>query len=345
MGRPKRSGEFGYLCVDDFIRDVVGARALASAFGLGLIDQLLQRQPCALAELAERSKLDGRGLRLLLGLLRANRVVDQAEARVSLSADFSAALQYRDLLEAKLDFAGIVAPDFLELFTDLLAEPERFFSTARVFELFSYQRCFEPSPENYANTARWMRITTAMTKYESAVCLNHHNFSAYARMLDVGGNSGEFALQVCRRHPGIRATVYDLPLVCDIGAGHVGAAPEAERIAFIKADAAGGALPQGHDLVTFKSMLHDWPDAEMRQFLAHAHRALNPGGTLLIFERSLLAIGEEQVPYSLIPLLLFFRSYRSKEDYAASLEEAGFRDVRLETIELDMPFMLVSARK
>ena len=90
-------------------------------------------------------------------------------------------------------------------------------------------------------------------------------------------------------------------------------------------------------------MLHDWPEAETRQFLARAHKALDPGGTLLIFERSLLEVGEKQVPYSVIPLLLFFRSYRSQEDYAAILEQAGFKDIRFEAIELDMPFMLVCA--
>ena len=36
------------------------------------------------------------------------------------------------------------------------------------------------------------------------------------RMLDVGGNSGEFLLQVCRRNPELQGTVIDLPLVCDV---------------------------------------------------------------------------------------------------------------------------------
>ena len=345
MGVADRDEELGYLCVDGFIRDAVGARALASAFELGLIDGLLQAQPCALGQLEKRSGLDARGLGLLLGLLRANRVIELAQGQARLTEAFAAALRYRDLLEAKLDFAAIVAPDFLELFTVLLRDPARFFSSARVFELFAYQRCFDPSPENYANAARWVRITTALTKYESGACLARHDFSRYARMLDVGGNSGEFALRACRKHPGLRATVYDLPLVCDIGAKHIGAEPEADRIDFVKADAAGASLPHGFDLVTFKSMLHDWPEAEMRGFLARAYRALERGGTVLIFERSMLQVGEVQVPYSLIPLLLFFRSYRSQEDYVRSLEQAGFGDVRCATVDLDLPFMLISARK
>ncbi len=345
MSRPERSGAFDYLCVDDFIRDVAGARSLASAFELGIVDFLLQRRGCALTDLGALAKLDVRGLGLLLGLLELNRVVERVDGQVRLTAPFSEAAQYRDLLEAKLDFCRIAAPDFIEMFSQLLLDPERFYSEARVFELFSYQRCFEPSPENYASTARWMRITTALTKYEAAACMALHDFSRHSRMLDVGGNSGEFALRVCKSHPGMRATVYDLPLVCDIGAKHLAAEAESERIAFARTDGSGGALPQGHDLVTFKSMLHDWPEAEMRQFLARAYEALNPGGTALIFERSLMEAGKKQVPYSSIPFLLFFRSYRSREDYASALEQAGFCDVRFEQVDLDMRFMLVSARK
>jgi len=334
-----------YLCVDDFLRDAVGARALASAFELGLIDCLLDRQPRNMAQLAERCKLDESGLELLLGMLRAGGVLERSGGDAALSPAFMEALRYRDLIDAKLDLISLAAPDFVELFSTLLADPRRFFGSARIFELFSYQRCFDPTPENYANTARWMRITTALTKYEAAACLGRHDFSRYGRMLDVGGNSGEFALQACRRHAGLRATVHDLPLVCDLGARRVSAEPEAARIDFVKVSAPAGELPRGYDLVVFKSMLHDWPEQEMRQFLARAHRALNPGGGLLIFERSRYDAARAQVPYCAIPLLLFFRSYRTSDGYGDALAEAGFRDVRVDTLELDMPFMLVTATK
>jgi ubiquinone/menaquinone biosynthesis C-methylase UbiE len=349
MDRAGISSENEYLCVEAFIADLAGARALASAFELGLIDHLLAHQPCTESDLAGRAKLDARGLGLLLGLLRANRVVERDAAGVRLSPPFGAALRYRDLLEAKLDFAAIAAPDFLESFTTLLADPKRFQGVARIFELFSYQRCYDPTPENYANTARWMRITTALTKYEAGACLSRHDFSAYRRMLDVGGNSGEFALQACRRHAALRATVLDLPLVCDLGARHLGKEPESGRIDFVKVDREVRPFPGGYDLVTFKSMLHDWPEAEMRGFLARAHEALAPGGTVLIFERCSFEAGEAgrgvPLPYGALPIALFFRSYRERDAYAAPLAEAGFRDVRIETFELDLPFVLVTARK
>lgn len=343
-----QGGERGHLCVDSFIADVVGARALSSALELGLIDHLLSNPNCSLRDLGMHARLDEPATRLLAGMLRASGVIEVARDRgqdLRLSERFTAALAYRDLLEAKLDFAASVAPDFLDLFTTLLADPAAFFAQAKLFALFSYDRCFDPTPENRVATARWMRFTTALTRYEAAACIARHDFSAHQRMLDVGGNSGEFALRVCRQHPTLRATVYDLPVVCDIGAAHLRGEPEADRIDFVKADRAGGILPSGYDLISFKSMLHDWPDEPMRDFLARAHEALAPDGTLLIYERGRLEIGDNPLPYAQIPIMLFFRSYRSGNAYVEALTQAGFCDVRLSTVVLDMPFLLLTAKK
>lgn len=342
---PGDSDARGYLSVDRFIRDAVGARALASALELGLVDRLQQGPAASSRELAEFVHLDGRGMDLLAGMLCANGIIEAADGGLRLTPGFREALRYRDLLEAKLEFASLVAPDFFGLFTTLLRDPAGFFNKAKLFELFSYDRCFEPTPENYASTARWMRFTTVLTRYEAAACLERHDFSGHTRMLDVGGNSGEFALRICRRYPALRATIFDLPLVCELGARHVGSEPEAPRIDFVNVKPAGGAMPQSYDLVTFKSMLHDWPDEPMQDFLARAHAALRPGGKLLIFERSRAPVGPAQVAYSQIPIMLFFRSYRSAADYAQPLEKAGFRDISATTIDLDMPFMLVTASK
>ena len=121
-------GEREYLCVDEFLRDAVGARALASAFELGIIERLTQKQWSALPEVGAAARLDQRGLRLLAGMLRANGVIELREGVMGLTNQFRDALRFRDLLEAKLDFAAVVAPDFLELFTTLLSDPGRFSS-------------------------------------------------------------------------------------------------------------------------------------------------------------------------------------------------------------------------
>ena len=334
-----------YLCVDAFMQDMVGARALQSALELGLIDELSRNQPLDLNAMLRQSRLDPPALNLLLGMLRANAVIEQRDAGWQLSAPFGMALRYRDILQAKLEFAALVAGDFVEMFTTLLAQPGRFFERSRIFDLFSYDRCMESTPANLALTRRWMRFTTALTRYEAQACLDRHDFSGCRRLLDVGGNSGEFALRICRAHPRVHATVLDLPLVCDIGREHLRGEAEAARIEFVATGTAPTAFPAGFDTLCFKSMLHDWPDDEMHQFLERARQALDDGGRLIIFERGMLDVGIGQIPYSLIPIMLFFRSYRSPQDYARHLERIGFRDIRIQPVELDVPFMLITAVK
>ena len=180
------SEAFPYLCVDEFLKTMIDARGLKTAFELHLIDCLQENSSSTVDELLQRLSCDRPGLRFLLDLLAANQVIVQDDGRVWLDDRFLVALRYRDLLEAKLDFANLVAPDFLDLFSVLVENPEEFMSRARLFDLFGYHRCFEPTAENYELTRRWMRFTTALTKYEADACLRNHDFSQYRKLLDIG---------------------------------------------------------------------------------------------------------------------------------------------------------------
>jgi SAM-dependent methyltransferase len=340
-----KAKEIEYLCVDDFMTTLVDARALASAFELGLIDYLFQNPSVHIEDVRRSIRIDERGARFLFDLLIANQVIEENNGEIVLTQSFIRALKFRDLLEAKLEFANFVAPDVVDHFTTLIHHPQQFGQDARTFDLFCYGRSLEYSPENFELTKRWVRITTALTKYEAQVCLKHHDFSRHRFMLDIGGNSGEFALRICRKHPGINATVFDLPVVCDVGLDHVHSEPEADRMTFMKGDALTDPLPEGFDLITFKSMLHDWPEKEAKHLIARASQALSPGGTLLIFERGQIEAGEKTLPYSMIPFLLFFRSFRSPELYEEQLEASGLHTIAIQRIDLEMPFFLVTGRR
>jgi ubiquinone/menaquinone biosynthesis C-methylase UbiE len=341
--RDRAQAEFAFLCVDDFLRDLVPSRALKTAFELRLIDLLNERQSCAVKTLQSELPCDERGLHLLLDLLRANRVVVEEAAAFRLTPAFLNALQYRDLLEAKLDFAHLVAPDVLERFTALLTDPREFMEHARIFDLYNYAHSLEATAENLQRTRTWMRFTTCLTRYETEACLKYHDFRPYRRLLDIGGNSGEFALRICKAHPELHAAIFDLPVVCAIGRGHVATEPEAPRITFHEGNALADPLPAGFDLITFKSMLHDWPEPEAKRLLNRASQALAPGGAMMIFERGPFVVGPEGIPFSSIPMLLFYRSFRDPSFYEQHLEAIGFSNVRTQWIELEMPFFLVSA--
>ena len=340
-----KSAALEYLRVDGFLETLIDAQALKTAFDLGLIDCLQEDAASALEHLEEKLECDRPGLLFLLGLLKANQVVQEEEARFTLTPAFRSVLRYRDLLETKIRFANVAAADFLELSTSLAARPEEFARRARILGLFAYNRCLDPTPENLEATRRWMQITTTLTRYEARVCMQHHDFGRYRRVLDIGGNSGELVLQLCRAHEKLEAMVLDLPVVCEIGRDHVAAEPEAARIRFIAGNALEDPLPRDCDLILFKSMLHDWPDRQAEQFLSRAFDALPPGGSLLIFERKALDVGPDTPPYSLLPMLLFLRCFRLASFYDSQLQDLGLREIAIQEVLLDTPFLLIHATK
>ena len=333
------------LVVDGFLKTLVDARALKTAFELGLIDRLVTHRSGSVEALTRMLGVDPQGGRFLLDLLAANNVTEEHGEDVRLTRAFQAALRYRDLLETKLDYAGFTITDFADLFTTLVRNAAGFMGQARLFALFDYRRAFDFTPENYALTRGWMRITSTLSRYEARAAMRLHDFTPHQRMLDIGGNSGEFALQLCRRHPALQATILDLPLVCEIGAEHVLAEPEQDRITYMPTDLRRDPIPFGFDLITFKSMLHDWPEAEARQFVDKAVRALNRGGTVLIFERAPLSVRDAVPQMSMLPNLLFFRSYRPASDYENQLSALGMTDVGHQSIMLDSEWYVVTGRK
>ena len=341
---PTAAPDFGFLAVDGFLTTLIDARALKTAFELQLVDQLLAREQ-SVQELGTGIGVDDNGLDVLLGMLAANRVVVLEGDRVALHPAFRDVLQYRDLLETKLDFSGFLLNDFADLFTTLVRDPAGFAGNARVFQLFDYRRAFKDEGDNYARTRSWMKLTSTLTRYEASAALALHDFSAYRRMLDVGGNSGEFLLQVCRQNPELHGTVIDLPLVCDVGMEHVLGEPEQSRISFLKRDLRRDALPEGHDLISFKSMLHDWPEPQAIDFIDKASDVLEPGGTLLIFERLPLRLESAAPPFSAIPILLFFRSYRDPNVYIDHLRSRGFDRIERLEVDLDTRFVLLTAQR
>src|SRR5258708_25854886 len=217
------SAPYDFLCVDDFLQTELDARAIRSGFETGIMDALIVHGSMSRAALAAKSRMDPEGFRLLPGLLEVNNVVRRDGDQLGLTAAFQRALGFRDLLETRIDFADLVWPDIHTLFTPLLADLPQFMARSKVFDLFRYDRCMNVTAENLEATKSWVRLTTCLTKYESMAVLDAVDLGSARSFLDIGGNSGELALQTCRRYPAIEATVVDLPVVCALGRSHIAA--------------------------------------------------------------------------------------------------------------------------
>jgi SAM-dependent methyltransferase len=102
-------------------------------------------------------------------------------------------------------------------------------------------------------------------------------------MLDIGGSHGYLSVILCRRHPGLRATVLDLPQAVEHAAPLLEREEMGDRVVHRAGDALRDDLGESaYDLVLMFSLVHHFDDSTNRELVRRAARALRPGGYLVI---------------------------------------------------------------
>ncbi|HZD69691.1 MAG TPA: methyltransferase [Actinomycetes bacterium] len=158
------------------------------------------------------------------------------------------------------------------------------------------------------------------------------------RLLDVGGGSGAFAVELCRQYRSLCATVFDLPFVVDIAADKIADAGLRDRIGTHSGDFFVDPLPAGHDVHLYSMIMHDWDEQRDRLLLRKSFEALPSGGLVIISE--LLVDDDKAGPpaAALMSLNMLVetegRNYTASE-YSAWLQDAGFVEPR--TVRFDAP--------
>jgi 3-hydroxy-5-methyl-1-naphthoate 3-O-methyltransferase len=175
------------------------------------------------------------------------------------------------------------------------------------------------------------------------------DLSQYERLLDVGGGSGAYDIELCKRYPHLQATVLDLPFVAEIAARKVEESGLSERIQTVGGDFFADALPKGHDVVLLSMILHDWNEEHNREILGKCYDALPSGGSIVISE---LLVNDEKTgppPAALMSLNMLIeteggRNYTPAE-YSSWLEDTGFTDTRTVWFEAPGANGAITARK
>jgi SAM-dependent methyltransferase len=102
-------------------------------------------------------------------------------------------------------------------------------------------------------------------------------------MLDIGGSHGYFSVVLCRRHPGLKATVLDLPPAVQHAAPILEREGMGDRVVHRAGDALTDDLGEAiYDLILVFSLVHHFDDETNRLLARRAARALRPGGYLVI---------------------------------------------------------------
>ena len=145
-------------------------------------------------------------------------------------------------------------------------------------------------------------------------------------VLDIGGGSGIYACSIVAHHPHMQGTVVDQPPVDRICRRLIEERGFAEQVQVVPGNMFD-VLPAGCDVHLFSNVLHDWDVPEVQALLNCSHKALPPGGLLIIHDAFINATKTGPVHAAEYSALLMHSTQGkcySTAEYAELLEEAGF---------------------
>jgi len=119
-------------------------------------------------------------------------------------------------------------------------------------------------------------------RHDADELVNALGFENTQSMLDVGGGSGVYAMAFCRRNPGMRASVLDLPGIVSITQGYIKEAGMEDCVRTIPGSYHTADFGNGYDLVLMSAIIHINSPEENIQLIARGAQGLNKGGRLVI---------------------------------------------------------------
>jgi SAM-dependent methyltransferase len=122
------------------------------------------------------------------------------------------------------------------------------------------------------------------------------------RLIDVAGGHGWYAAALCRRHPGLEATVFDLPASAAVGRQIVAEAGMSDRVRHVEGDALTDDLGGPYDAALCFNLVHHFDQDTNVELLRRIRASLRPGGTLAVLD----LITSDERPDSAAFLGLFF---------------------------------------
>jgi hypothetical protein len=155
-------------------------------------------------------------------------------------------------------------------------------------------------------------------------------FGQVRSLLDVGGGSAVFSIEVAKAHPSLRATVMEIAAVCAEADRYIAASGLGPRVGTQSVNMFTQAWPSDYDAHFLSNILHDWSDETCRLLVKKSFAALPSGGRIVLHEMLMDDDGCGPLPAAAFAMLMLLgtrgRQYTLAE-LRGFLEPAGFTDI------------------
>lgn len=170
------------------------------------------------------------------------------------------------------------------------------------------------------------------------------------KVLDLGGSHGQYSIELCKKHPQLKATIMDLPPVKKYADECIAKYQASQQVSFLSGDFMKDELPTGNDIILVFNIIHGLNAQENEILAKKAYAALNNGGIYVVLDQIKGIGGSSQLSkattsYMALNLLhqAGGKTYSEKE-VAAFTSKVGFKTAELK--KLNAPgFGVIVCRK
>lgn len=247
------------------------ARLLMAATKFGVFEALAE-QPLSAQKVAAKCETDPSATAKLLLALAGTRYVRFRDDRYALTSAGRTWL----LRESQRSLVDMILQIYVNW--QILDETEDFVRTGVPARLHD-----RLAPEQWKHYQRAMRVVARALGQQP---VKRMPVPRDARdMLDIGGSHGYHSVSLCRRHPGLRAVILDLPQAVEHAAPLLAEEGMGDRVVHRPGDALTADLgSEAYDFVLMSNLAHHFSDDENRDLARRIARALRPGGVYAIMD-------------------------------------------------------------
>ena len=213
---------------------------------------------------------------------------------------------------------------------------------------WAYAGAAAPQQLQRADVDAYSALMSASQPLVAQQVLDAYPLHAHRCLLDVGGGQGRFLMAAGQRHPDLRLMLFDLPAVVAPATAGFAAYGLGERAQVHGGDFHRDVLPGGADIASLVRVIYDHDDASALTILRAVHRALPPGGTLLLAEPMAGAPGAPRMGDAYFGLyLLAMRGGRARSvaELTSLLHRAGFEQVRERATPIPLQVGVIVCRR
>jgi len=170
----------------------------------------------------------------------------------------------------------------------------------------------------------------------------------FEHLLDVGGASGTYTLEMLKRMPHAKATIFDRPPAIEEARKRFAGTEFESRLRLVAGDFTCDELPTGCDFAWVSAIIHQFGREESQALYANVYRSLEPGGKIAV--RDFVMQPNRTAPFDgtmfAINMLTATKTGMcyTFDEIRDDLEIAGFIDVRY-TVPADTMGAIVTAFK